>query len=122
MGHHKSEMLEIAIFVGIVTLLISAIALVVGHDISANAVNGSYISPKGSISLYWTLFILMTIGSLLFVLIAFNTLLSSWGDHIKERELKDFVHQCRQRGYSKEFIAVILKGHGWHREEIDKYV
>ena len=120
MQKHKNEKIENAIFVGIIVVLLVTLTSMIRHDFTAKVVDNKSLSLANNFDFFWKAAII-TMGSLVFILFALSSLFSN-GNALKEEEnLKDFVFQCKHRGYSKVEIIEILSIHGFYKEDIDKY-
>jgi hypothetical protein len=120
MQKHKKEMMENAIFMGIVALLIVSLVTLMGHDMTANAIKeGKPVNETGRA--YWTFASIISISAFLFIALTLRTFLPEKKVIKVEEELKEFIHQCGHRGYVKEEIVALLSGHGWSKQEIEEY-
>jgi choline-glycine betaine transporter len=122
MQRHSRDKLENAIFIGIIALLAVFLVLFVGHDINTNVVN-DFLMNNMHVSgneFYLGAAIFITLCVILFISSVLGSLRAESSSD-KNEKLKEFVSECEKRGYSKWEIVGLLGGHGWTKQEIDKY-
>ena len=119
MQRQLKHRMESAIYMGIIALLVVSFISFMGHDIHARAIYEDSPNNENN-QFFWTAaIVIITIISVIFVVLAFRTL--SFHNKIGELqgpEIREFVLQCMNRGYSREEAIELLVKNGWAREEI----
>lgn len=111
MQKHKNENLETAIFIGIIVLLLVALTSMIKPDINARVIDNTSLSVAKNPDFFWKALVI-TIGSLVFILSASSSLFSGIKISKEEKKLREFISECKQRGYADEEIIELLNQHG----------
>ena len=124
MQRHVEHKFRNAFGWGVVALLVSLFALSAGHDINAMAIyedKGDILSSETGTGLGFM--IVVTIFAVLFVLFAFDFILSeNKFNENDEKKLRTFAAMCRGRGYSTKEVTALLTKNGWDEAEIENYL
>lgn len=120
MQKHKNEKIEIAIFIGIIVILLVALTSMIRPDINSRVIDNTSLSLVKNTDFFWKALVI-TISSLVFVLSASSSLFSGIKLSKEEKKLREFISGCKQRGYADEEIIEMLNQHGWHKSDLDKY-
>jgi len=123
MQKHIKKKFENLVAIGIVILLSATFIYINGSEIHAKAVyNEGMNSLSAKTGVGFFLVLAITGISLLFIFFASDFIISRNNAENKEKEIKDFIHQCLERRYSVEETFDILEKKGWKREELQRYL
>lgn len=124
MQKHIENKFRNALNIGIIALLVVSFALISGNGINTMAFyegNAESLAPRSGTG--FGFIIAVTIASILFVMYAFDFIVSRKNfNEEEEKKLRLFAARCRGRGYSREEVINLLARHGWKENIIKRYL